>query len=335
MLHHAHAPNSLSANPSELSAESPLSQPAAARHLSSTSTSSSTSAATANPNSLLNSAANTDNSHGGVVRRAPASLVTAAVPHPLILSDFCHGSHVSHRRAASDRAVLSASDADSIWTHNPAVPPTDQWTSELTSLQQTTELNRSSQEKVAARIRRSGSLMDMKAYPKQFQQQHEFLQPVKHGKYDSGSSTGSGNDLIDEAGTLFNFDEDNELLEEPITNLTVDYLPDRSEKRTLSFDGSVETGSDAYTWVGSLNEQQQIYSATRNSLESKWKSPNYALGGGSSSLRSPQSNFGEPHNESQDYAVSRQLVSPSISGLNGHMNGSHINSRRSVMLVRG
>ncbi|KAJ3031179.1 UNVERIFIED_CONTAM: hypothetical protein HDU68_006050 [Siphonaria sp. JEL0065] len=155
----------------------------------------------------------------------------------------------------------------------------------------------------------------------------EILQQLRHGKYDSSSSNGSGNgntEILDEAGTLFNFDEENYGFEadQDVIRVVAAEFSDR-DKRTSSFDGSVESSSDAFTWTNSFSDRPANPS-TRNSMDSKWTSPGYALGNhGLGSLRSPPVNhLARTHTSDfvgNDYS-SRPQISPSFTGY-GAPNG--------------
>ncbi|KAI9351449.1 hypothetical protein BDR26DRAFT_428842 [Obelidium mucronatum] len=147
------------------------------------------------------------------------------------------------------------------------------------------------------------------------------------GKYDSncGSSSGSNNsnniDAGDEAGTLFNFDEENYVSE--------GHGAAERDKRTFSIDGSLESSSDVYTWVGSFSDQQGNYS-TRNSIDTKWRSPSHAANVGMG-IRSPPINFVAP--ASNDYVSSsdhRPQASPSMNGYSASIGRRGVNASPGV-----
>ncbi|KAJ3394287.1 hypothetical protein HDU84_009042 [Entophlyctis sp. JEL0112] len=90
----------------------------------------------------------------------------------------------------------------------------------------------------------------------------DFSRLIQKGKHDISSL-----DLIDDVGTLFSFDEDSP----DGGTVNIDYSSSDRNNRTSSLDGSQESNSDAYTWVGSFSDAQ----TQPKSAESKWKSPTY------------------------------------------------------------
>ncbi|KAJ3062708.1 Zinc finger, CCHC domain-containing protein [Podochytrium sp. JEL0797] len=166
---------------------------------------------------------------------------------------------------------------------------------------------------------------------------------------DSGMSTTSSTDFVDEAATLFHFDEENHLDDTDHRVLDSSSGIGRvqngtgsdgsevvySKRSSSSMDGSMESSSDAYTWIGSYSDQ--IHSATRSSIDSKWKSPTSVLGihtiSGHPPLLSPHSNFAEPHPTEPSF---RPHISPSFSSVTGVVpppppsTGGGAGGRRSV-----
>ncbi|KAJ3120202.1 hypothetical protein HK100_012897 [Physocladia obscura] len=145
-------------------------------------------------------------------------------------------------------------------------------------------------------IHRSGSLLDMSFYAAhQPELPHNHMRQLNHHESSSG----------DEAGTLFNFDEDTDITSSNPGRISNQNL------RSSSLDGSVESASDAYTWVGSF-DQNGITTAVKNSF---WRTPGHAidsaLASGKASLLSPP----VAGNYLSEYSTSE--VSPAFSGGGG------------------
>ncbi|KAJ3356987.1 hypothetical protein HDU83_009157 [Entophlyctis luteolus] len=176
-------------------------------------------------------------------------------------------SRVTHERSVSQTDIVAlrnfatSTSNSSIWSAN-HVPPLDQSTSPASttkmwkpSASSSVDLFRVSAAPISSFVRRTGSLLDVKShsklpFPQYQQQQHlmaDFSRLVQKGKHDISSL-----DLIDDVGTLFSFDEDSP----DGGTVNIDYSSSDRNNRTSSLDGSQESNSDAYTWVGSFSDAQ-------------------------------------------------------------------------------